>query len=118
MARRRLLLPLTVAALVVGASLLPETGTPTAGGVPTDLLFHAAGGVLLVLAGAWALRRTDGRALLALVTGAALLGGTVELAQGVVPGRHPSLLDFLADALGAVVGALVARYLTVASRGP
>lgn len=115
---RRPLVPLGVALAVVVASLLPGAGAPTAGGLPWDKPAHALGGAALALASAWALRRRDGRALLACALLAVLVGAGIELAQAFVPGRHPSLLDLTADAVGAALGALAARRFTRASRGP
>jgi len=133
---RRLRLPLAVAVVVTAASLLPGAHAPTAGGLRWDLLLHATGGALLVLAGAWALRRPDarsrdapggrsralpvgvppGRVLLALAVAATLLGVGIEAAQSLVPTRDPSVLDALADAVGAALAAL-AVHLS-ASRDP
>ncbi|GAD52213.1 hypothetical protein MBEHAL_0973 [Halarchaeum acidiphilum MH1-52-1] len=103
---RRHLLVLALALFVAVATLLPGASAPTAGGFPWDKLLHAAGGAALVLAGAWALRRDDARALAVLALAAALYGGGLELAQALVPSRDPAVLDFLADAAGASLGAL------------
>lgn len=40
-----------------------------------------------------------------------IFAGTIELAQIVVPGRHPRLSDFIVDALAACVGVAVSSIL-------
>jgi len=46
----------------------------------------------------------------------AVFAGAIELAQFYAPGRHPRLIDFVVDALGACAGvaaaALIARFRT------
>ncbi|MFC7135578.1 VanZ family protein [Halobaculum litoreum] len=115
--RRRLAVFVAVAATVVVASLLP--GPSAAGGEPTpdaappgtDLVLHAAGYAAVAYAMARALpardRRRDALVPLAgVVVAAVALGAGVELAQGLVPGRTPSVLDAVANAVGALAGVL------------
>ncbi|MFC7069540.1 VanZ family protein [Halobaculum lipolyticum] len=115
--RRRLAVFVAVAATVVAASLLPGPtgpgGEPTGDVAPpgTDLVVHAVGYAAVAFTMARALpprlRRRDAVGPLAgVIVVAAALGTGVELAQGVVPGRDPSVLDAVANAVGAVVGTL------------
>ena len=41
-----------------------------------------------------------------------IFAAAIELAQFYVPGRHPRLIDFLVDALGACAGAALAALAT------
>lgn len=117
-ARTRWAAAAAVAAVVVGASLVP---LPAGGGsVPagTDsvpagstVLAHVLGYAAVAAATAVAL---DGERRPAVVLGGAVvaavgLGGVVEILQGVVPGRSPSALDAAANALGAVVAVVLYR---------
>lgn len=69
------------------------------------LLFGILGAAL-----AWGSRGWDKRTLhLALVLMGVLFAASDELHQAFVPSRTPSLGDFLADALGLVVGYLLIR---------
>lgn len=50
---------------------------------------------------------------------AVLLSACAEIAQAVIPSRQPSLRDVLANALGALIGAYLARVLVLRRRrGP
>jgi VanZ family protein len=40
-----------------------------------------------------------------------IFAGAIELAQFYVPGRHPRLIDFVVDALGACVGVAAAAVI-------
>lgn len=42
-----------------------------------------------------------------IILGLTALGATLELLQGVVPGREPAALTALANAIGAVLGAML-----------
>ena len=88
---------------VATLSLLPiATPIPMADG---DKLLHALtyGGMT---AAAVAFCRSPGRlALIALF--AVALGGLVEIAQGLVAWRHASVLDAVANAVGAALGYLI-----------
>ncbi|MFC7096871.1 VanZ family protein [Halobaculum marinum] len=114
---RRLAVFVAVAATVVVASLVPAptgpSGEPTPDIAPpgSDLIVHAVGYAAVAYALARALPerlRGDGALgpLAGVVVATAALGGAVELAQGVVPGRTTSLFDAVANTLGALVGAL------------
>lgn len=113
---RRVHVVLLAVVLFAVAALLPGGGAPTVGGFSWDKCLHAAGCAALVVIGAWAFRRDDPRALLALAALALLYGGGIELAQGLVPTRDPSLLDFAADVAGACFGALAVRLRAVLAR--
>lgn len=72
----------------------------------TDKLYHGAAFALLMWWFAVALPRVRWpRTGLSLVA----LGVAIEIAQGFVPLRAPSFADVLADTLGVLAGALLAR---------
>jgi len=122
---RRLAIFAAVTAIVVTSSLVP--GPTDAAGEPTpdvappgaDLLAHFVGyaAVAFTLGRAIAHRLPrDGSGepaallpLLGVVAVSTGIGAGVEVVQSVVPGRDPSALDAVANAAGAVVGALVWR---------
>ncbi len=103
--RARRWLPLAVALVILVASLVPGGGGGGAiGPVGVDKLLHVVGYAVLAGTSLWALcdRRLGATlAVVVLVTG---YGGVVELLQGPVPGRAVSLLDLVADGVGAVLG--------------
>lgn len=73
-----------------------------------DKLNHSAAFAALALAGCLAFpgsRRTVLWVLLAMVA----LGGLIEVLQAFVPGRSSDWGDLLADSVGVVVGAVLAR---------
>ena len=80
-------------------------------------LEYAALGALLVpglrLAG-----RTPRAAMLLAVALASFYGATDEFHQSFVPGRNADALDWVADTLGAALGAAVATGATLALRRP
>lgn len=94
-----------VASLVL--FLVPASGTAPGFPLPhADKLVHAA---VFAALGGLAARAWPERGRLMLLVLLALYGGFVELAQGLVPGRAPDAWDWLADALGAAAGILLAR---------
>jgi VanZ family protein len=113
-------------ALVLYASLYPFDGWRWPGGsslvdllllpwppwlTPLDESFNLIGYVPLgLLAGLAAVRSgfSPPTAFLATVAGAALLSYGCELAQHLLPGRHPSLKDWAFNLAGAALGALLA----------
>lgn len=103
---------LVVALVVVAASVTrPGPGGPsTLFGLPADKVFHAAAYAVVAAALAYALLPRGAPlspAKLALVVAGALaLGVGVELLQGAIPYRSMSPLDVVANAVGAVAGAL------------
>jgi VanZ family protein len=52
-----------------------------------------------------------GRSVLFVTVGTIALGGLLELAQHVIPGRSTDLLDFLVNGLGVLLGYGLARLL-------
>lgn len=75
-----------------------------------DKVIH--GSVWCVLAALYALTavRPTTRAAVVAIIAAAVFGATDEFHQSFVPGRDASLLDLLADTVGAVVGALAVTW--------
>jgi VanZ family protein len=75
-----------------------------------DKLIHAAvWSVLGALFALTALRPTTRAAVVAIIA-AAVFGGSDELHQSFVPGRDASLLDLVADTVGATVGAFAVTW--------
>jgi VanZ family protein len=122
-------LALVMAVLVVYASLYPFTGWRWPAGsalpallvlpwppwqTPLDEAFNFAGylplGLLLAVAAVRSGLRLRSALLLAVVL-PALLSYATEVTQHFLPGRHPSLKDWLMNALGALAGALLAAAL-------
>ncbi len=87
---------LAIALLLTTWATLTPSPVPLAGG--SDKLAHAATFVLLawLADAAWPARRPRWTALLLL----ALYGGGIELIQGTVPNREPSLADLIANIAG------------------
>jgi VanZ family protein len=87
-------------------SILPEMAPPETYNLDKGVHLGAYGVLALVLA---CLRGVGPIGAVLLATG---LSGLAELTQLGSPWRHASLGDFLANALGAVLGVLVHRVLT------
>ena len=108
-------------ALIFGASSLSDPAPLMPSGV-TDKMGHFIGyailSVLLLRAFAGGhLRGVTWRTAALAVAAATLYGVSDEFHQRFVPGRTPDVLDVLADATGASVGALLAgAFRVVASR--
>lgn len=99
-------LPVAIAATILAASLVPGGGGGGAiGPVGVDKLLHVAGYAVLAVTTLDAMRDRTLRAVLAVVVFVTVFGGAVELLQWPVPGRRVSVLDLVADAVGAVLGA-------------
>ncbi|GAA0265524.1 VanZ family protein [Halobacterium noricense] len=100
--RWRVLAVVSIAAVLAG-SLAPGA---TAGGLPAgvDKFLHAAGYAMIALSLAGAQRAETGRTLVSIVLATALLGVGIEVVQPLV-GRTASLLDAVANLLGATAGA-------------
>jgi VanZ family protein len=95
------------AGLTILASLSPRLVLPGPAGI--DLLAHALAYAALAVPPLLVCSR--GPALL-LLLGLGMLGLTLEGAQSFVPGRHPDLLDMLANLCGIVAGILAFDLLT------
>ena len=105
------LLPVVVyAGALAWFSLTPGTGAET--GFPhADKLMHlGAYFVFVLLCLPLPLPRPASR-ISAFVLLVILFGALLEIGQALVPLRHPSLWDGLANSLGALLGGLVARKL-------
>lgn len=107
--RSRRLVPVVVALAILAGSFVPGSASGAAGGavgpVGVDKLLHAVGYAVLAVAGLWAAPGRDARTVLAVVVVVTGFGGVVELLQWPIPGRSVSVLDLVADAVGAVLGA-------------
>lgn len=91
--------------LLAVLSWLPGEDLPRSGLSGKFEHFVAYAGTMLVGGLAWSSRRHAVRLTGGLTAYAALM----ELGQLVAPGRHASILDFLAGAVGAVTTALLLR---------
>ncbi|PSP60480.1 hypothetical protein BRC76_08140 [Halobacteriales archaeon QH_8_67_36] len=94
--------------LVVSLLPAPETGGSTVGllGIAADKLVHVGSYAVLTVLLAQA---RDGRTIPAVALVAAVAvgyGGGIELLQGLVPSRSPSVIDLVANAVGAVFAGL------------
>lgn len=90
-----------VAVLILAVSLIPGSGMPDTGHV--DKLLHAAGYAVLAWLGARGLPATSRTDALGILVAVVLFGAGVELLQPLV-GRNASVLDAMADLVGAVAG--------------
>jgi VanZ family protein len=89
---------------VVVLSVIPKEAIPSLG-LP-DVLAHMAAYAALALAGGIAFRRA--RSLFILAAGLLLLGASLELVQGLIPGRDASGYEFLANMVGIALGSVAA----------
>ena len=103
------LLPVVVYAMLLAwFSLTPGTGAETS--FPhADKLMHLGAYFVFVLL-CLPLSRPASR-IRAFVLLVILFGALLEIGQALVPLRHPSLWDGLANSLGALLGGLTARKL-------
>ena len=103
------LLPVVIYAMLLAwFSLTPGTGAET--GFPhADKLMHFGAYFVFVLL-CLPLLGPDAR-IGAFVLPIMLFGALLEIGQALVPLRHPSLWDGLANSLGALLGGLAARKL-------
>ena len=114
--RFRWLPALAVAVVVLAGSVAPvapgETTFGPFGLVGTDKYTHAFAYLCLggTLAFALAASREWVLTIVLAVVVASLYGGGIEVVQGFV-GRDPSIFDWAADILGALIGALLAAGL-------
>lgn len=109
MSPRRLAVPAVVGVAVVAASLVPlGSAAGSAAPVGADKLLHAVGYAAIAATTCRAVRARSARMLAFVAVGAVALGAGVELLQGVVPTRQPSLGDAVANAVGALVGVAAA----------
>ncbi|HMB77938.1 MAG TPA: hypothetical protein VKN76_16195 [Kiloniellaceae bacterium] len=95
-------------AAIVALSLLPQPSMPDV--QLSDKANHTLAYGCVMLAGG--LGFWLGRQRLLLAGGLFLLGGAMELLQGLTPTRQMSLLDMVANTIGIAVGLLLAVLLT------
>lgn len=103
--RRLAALILAVAIPVVFvAALVPRLAPP--GQFGFDKFLHAV--TFVVLAGLVVIAGDRPRTVWVGQIGLVLFGATIEIAQSFVPGRSGSLLDWVGDSVGILVGGVVA----------
>lgn len=97
-----------VGTVVLVFSLVPLGGGGSGGlvvaGVGVDKLLHVVDYAALSFALGYGVGRRDRPTLLAVFVVVVAVGGAVELLQGLVPTRAPSLADAAANAVGAALG--------------
>lgn len=108
--RRWRTLHLALVLLVAVAAWTPGSAAPASG--LGDKLDHVLAFAALAASAALAWPGATVRIAVALVT----YGGLIELVQMLVPGRHASLLDLGADAIGVALG-LAAAAIASRARG-
>jgi VanZ family protein len=94
-------LAVALALLILAVSMIPGSGTPDTG--HADKLLHTAGYAVLAWLGARALPATSRIDAAGVLVAVVLFGAGVELLQPIV-GRHTSLLDAIANLVGATAG--------------
>lgn len=110
MTARRWLLPVGWAALIFALTSVPGSAVPDVGGESTDKLIHI---ILYCVLGAFILRAVwdplrPMRSLVIAALAASAFGAIDEMHQNLVPGRSADLMDWVADTIGGVTGALAA----------
>ncbi|MEO8467518.1 MAG: VanZ family protein [Gammaproteobacteria bacterium] len=106
-----LLLGWLMVAIVIGASLMPARAVEILFGTLSDKAEHigAYAGLMAWFGGM--LRRTS---QLWIGVGLVVLGGALELLQGLTPTRTPDVLDLTADSIGVLIGLVLS--MTVLNR--
>jgi len=95
--------------LAVSLRPAPETGGPTPQlvGIAVDKWVHVGSYGLLTVLLAWGLHTRTLSVVAAVALVAVCYGGGIELLQGLVPSRSPSVADMVANTVGAVAGGSV-----------
>lgn len=86
-----------------GSGAVSSASSGSIAGVSADKLLHVLDYTALAIALLYARRARTVPECLVVFAATAVLGGAIELLQGPVPTRHPSLLDAVANAVGAAV---------------
>ena len=112
MTRPRLFAALALALMIAQtiASSFATLPTPPGAFDGIDKLMHASAWTLLGACLALAARRPSRRTAVIAVVIAVAFGISDEVHQSFVPGRDASLLDLVADGVGACVGAALATW--------
>ena len=106
---RRWMLPLGWAALILVLTSIPGSAVPDVGVTSADKLVHA---LLYGVLGFFAARAAwdpahPVRSVLLVAIGVSLFGAFDELHQNMIPGRAADALDWLADTIGGMTGAIL-----------
>ena len=97
------------ACVAVGvASLMPQGGLPSLS--LWDKLEHLLAYAVLSGLGMLGFKKPSERQVL--VLGLVLYGGVLEIGQSFVPGRFPSLFDFISNGIGVAIGTIASLWLT------
>jgi VanZ family protein len=96
-------------AIVAVATLTPEPVLDDPGGVWTWSVFDVAQNLALFAPLGFALVRATASPVASVAAGSAL-SATVETLQRWIPGRDPSLADWIANTAGTVIGAAIAMW--------
>ena len=105
-------------AVVTYLSSLAQPDIPPGPWAWSDKLTHAAVFGTIGLLWALAAARPGARAVLAAVAITAAFGAADEFHQSFTPGRDASLLDLLADTVGATAGALLVTWYSARRWAP
>jgi len=97
--------------IVLGASLMPAKAVEILFGTLNDKLEHIAAYAGLMAWFGGMFRRTS---QLWIAIALVVLGGVIELLQGLTPTRTPDVLDLTADTIGVLIG--LALSMTVLNR--
>ncbi len=106
-----LLLGWLMVGIVLGASLMPAKAVEILFGTLNDKLEHIAAYAGLMAWFGGMFRRTS---QLWIAIALVVLGGVIELLQGLTPTRTPDVLDLTADTIGVLIG--LALSMTVLNR--
>lgn len=105
---------LAASAVAFWAALQPKLAPP--GAYQADKILHIA--VFAVLGGLATLAAGSARALALILLALCGLGGAIELAQSMVPGRTGSAADLAGDVAGLLAGAAALRLAVGALLSP
>lgn len=103
------LLPVGWAAFILALTSIPGSAVPDVGVSSADKLVHV---LLYGILGAFVARAAwdpahPVRSVVMVAIGVSLFGAVDELHQSIIPGRSADALDWLADTIGGMTGAIL-----------